>query len=80
MMHVSNMYLHPAVWTDLKIAKPPARLEVRDMIKNQPNQWNLYLLGLERFQKSVAENNPLSYFQIAGMAQVYHQPSLVTDT
>ncbi|ETS78584.1 hypothetical protein PFICI_10646 [Pestalotiopsis fici W106-1] len=48
-------------------AKPPARLEVRDMIKNQPDQWNLYLLGLERFQNSVAENAPLSYFQISGI-------------
>lgn len=48
-------------------AKPPARLEIRDMIKNQPDQWNLYLLGLERFQsKAVAENMPLSYYQIAG--------------
>ncbi|KAI1848861.1 hypothetical protein JX266_005289 [Neoarthrinium moseri] len=48
-------------------AKPPVRMEVRDMIKTQPDQWNLYLLGLERFQKSVAENMPLSYFQIAGI-------------
>ncbi|KAF7532664.1 hypothetical protein G7054_g7781 [Neopestalotiopsis clavispora] len=48
-------------------ARPPARLEVRDMIKNQPDQWNLYLLGLERFQNSVAENAPLSYFQISGI-------------
>ena len=41
--------------------KPPARLEVRDMIKNQPDQWNLYLLGLERFQSSLLkEDEPLS--------------------
>ncbi|TKW49434.1 Tyrosinase [Colletotrichum tanaceti] len=46
-------------------APPPVRLEVRDMIKDHPDQWNLYLLGLERFQNSVDEKLPLSYFEIA---------------
>lgn len=41
------------------------RLELRDMVENHPDQWNLFLLGLERFQK-VDEKEPLSYFQIAG--------------
>lgn len=40
------------------------RLELRDMIKDYPDQWNLYLLALERFQ-AVPEDQPLSYFQIA---------------
>ncbi|GKT56388.1 tyrosinase precursor [Colletotrichum tofieldiae] len=44
---------------------PPVRMEVRDMIKDHPDQWNLYLLGLERFQNSVDEELPLSYFEIA---------------
>lgn len=47
-------------------AKPPVRIEVRDMIKDHPDQWNLYLLGLERFQNSVKEDSPLSFFEIAG--------------
>ncbi|KZL81883.1 tyrosinase precursor [Colletotrichum incanum] len=46
---------------------PPVRMEVRDMIKDYPDQWNLYLLGLERFQNSVNEELPLSYFEIAGI-------------
>ncbi|KAI8159016.1 hypothetical protein K4K49_005078 [Colletotrichum sp. SAR 10_70] len=33
---------------------PPVRMEVRDMIKAQPDQWNLYLLGLERFKDNLA--------------------------
>ncbi|KAK1465698.1 hypothetical protein CMEL01_11690 [Colletotrichum melonis] len=45
--------------------EPPMRLELRDMIKDYPDQWNLYLLALERFQ-AVPEDQPLSYFQIAG--------------
>ncbi|TQN70844.1 Tyrosinase [Colletotrichum shisoi] len=48
-------------------ANPPVRLEVRDVIKDHPDQWNLYLLGLERFQNSVDEKLPLSYFEIAGI-------------
>ncbi|KAI1335061.1 Di-copper centre-containing protein [Xylariaceae sp. FL0016] len=48
-------------------AKPPSRTEIRDMIKDHPDQWNLYLLGLEKFQKTVPEDMPLSYFKIAGI-------------
>ncbi|KAK1640802.1 hypothetical protein BDP81DRAFT_457782 [Colletotrichum phormii] len=46
--------------------EPPMRLELRDMIKDHPDQWTLYLLALERFQ-AVPEDQPLSYFQIAGI-------------
>ncbi|CAI0650900.1 unnamed protein product [Colletotrichum noveboracense] len=45
---------------------PPVRMEVRDMIKDQPDQWNLYLLGLERFKENVPEGMPLSFFELAG--------------
>ncbi|KAK0377149.1 hypothetical protein CLIM01_05497 [Colletotrichum limetticola] len=46
--------------------EPPMRLELRDMATNHSDQWTLFLLGLERFQK-VDEKEPLSYFQIAGI-------------
>ncbi|KXH68335.1 hypothetical protein CSAL01_06245 [Colletotrichum salicis] len=45
--------------------EPPMRLELRDMIKDKPYQWTLYLLALERFQ-AIPEEQSLSYFQIAG--------------
>ncbi|KAK2038005.1 Di-copper centre-containing protein [Colletotrichum somersetense] len=48
-------------------ANPPVRMEVRDMIKDHPDQWNLFLLGLERFQNSVDETMPLSWYEIAGI-------------
>lgn len=41
------------------------RLEIRDLEKNYPDQWNVYLLGLQRFQ-SISQDDKLSYFQIAG--------------
>ncbi|KAF2177857.1 Di-copper centre-containing protein [Zopfia rhizophila CBS 207.26] len=41
------------------------RLEIRDLNKNA-DQWNLYLLGMERFMaKSMSDR--LSYYQIAGV-------------
>nr|XP_036576373.1 tyrosinase [Colletotrichum truncatum]KAF6783111.1 tyrosinase [Colletotrichum truncatum] len=47
---------------------PPVRLEVRDMIKDHPDQWNLYLRGLERFKsEAVPERMPLSYFELAAI-------------
>ena len=41
------------------------RLEIRDLERNHPDQWNVFLLGLQRFQ-SVSQDDKLSYFQIAG--------------
>lgn len=41
------------------------RLEIRELEKNE-DQWNVYLLGLRRFQ-SVDQNDKLSYYQISGM-------------
>ncbi|KAL1595142.1 hypothetical protein SLS60_009830 [Paraconiothyrium brasiliense] len=42
------------------------RLEIRDLEKNNPDQWNVFLLGLQRFQ-SIDQSDKLSYFQIAGI-------------
>ncbi|KAK6196963.1 hypothetical protein LQW54_010977 [Pestalotiopsis sp. IQ-011] len=49
--------------------KSPARMELQDMIKNQPEQWKLFLRALERFRDTskIPEERPLSYFQIAGI-------------
>ena len=41
------------------------RLEIRELEKNA-DQWNVYLLGLRRFQ-NVSQSDKLSYYQIAGM-------------
>ncbi|KAJ4303408.1 hypothetical protein N0V90_002301 [Kalmusia sp. IMI 367209] len=45
---------------------PQPRLEIRDLEKNHPDQWNVFLLGLQRFQ-AVSQDDKLSYFQIAGI-------------
>lgn len=41
------------------------RLEIRELNKNA-DQWNLYVLGMERFQ-AMNKNDPLSYYQVAGV-------------
>jgi tyrosinase len=41
------------------------RLEIRELEKNE-DQWNVYLLGLQRFQ-SVDQSDKLSYYQITRM-------------
>ncbi|KAF2705592.1 Di-copper centre-containing protein [Pleomassaria siparia CBS 279.74] len=41
------------------------RLEIRDLQKNA-DQWNLYLLGMERF-KAKDKTDSLSYYQVAGI-------------
>ena len=41
------------------------RLEIRDLKKNA-DQWNLYLLGMERFQGK-DKNDRLSYYQVSGV-------------
>jgi tyrosinase len=43
---------------------PHPRLEIRELEKNK-DQWNVFLLGLSRFQ-SIDQNEKLSYFQVAG--------------
>ena len=41
------------------------RLEIRDLKKNA-DQWNLFLLAMERFQNK-PKDDPMSYYQIAGV-------------
>jgi tyrosinase len=41
------------------------RKEIRDLFKNK-DQWNLYLLGMERFMAK-PHSDRLSYYQLAGM-------------
>jgi len=43
---------------------PQPRLEIRQL-QQEPDQWNLYLLALDRMQKA-DQSNELSYYQIAG--------------
>jgi tyrosinase len=47
------------------------RLEIRDLEKNYPDQWNIFLLGLQRFQ-AIDQDDKLSYFQIAGKLLCQH--------
>lgn len=44
----------------------PLRLEIRELQNKHPDQWNLYLLGLDAFKK-VDEKSDLSYYGIAGI-------------
>lgn len=53
----------------LGVSSIQPRLEVRDLERNHPDQWNVFLLGLQRFQ-SVSQDDKLSYFQIAGKMSV----------
>ncbi len=44
----------------------PFRREVLELQFNHPDQWNMYMLALERLQ-SVDQNEKLSWYQIAGI-------------
>ena len=48
------------------------RLEVRQMLFTKPNQWTLFVLGLQRFQ-AMSESERMSYYQIAGIHGVPRQ-------
>ena len=48
------------------------RLEVREMLFNKPNQWTLFILGLQKFQR-MSQSDRLSYYQIAGIHGVPRQ-------
>jgi len=48
------------------------RLEVRQMLFTKPNQWTLFVLGLQRFQ-AMSESDRMSYYQIAGIHGVPRQ-------
>ncbi|TLD32554.1 tyrosinase precursor [Venturia nashicola] len=51
----------------------PLRREVRELQSRFPDQWNLYMLGLEAFQ-GMDENNITSYYQIAGIHGMPYKP------
>ncbi|PQE33295.1 tyrosinase precursor protein [Rutstroemia sp. NJR-2017a WRK4] len=44
----------------------PLRLEIRDLQRNHPDQWTLYILGIQAFQQ-LDEKTDLSYYGIAGI-------------
>ncbi|KAI9651401.1 hypothetical protein NHQ30_001443 [Ciborinia camelliae] len=44
----------------------PLRREIRDLQQNFPDQWTLYILGLQAFQQ-LHENSDLSWYGIAGI-------------
>ncbi|KAF2465062.1 tyrosinase [Lindgomyces ingoldianus] len=44
----------------------PIRREVRDLQKNFPDQWNVYILGLRSFQMA-DQTDPVSFYQITGI-------------
>lgn len=47
------------------LGNPFLRLEVRDMKANYPDQWNLYLLGLDQLHMT-DQQDPLSYYGLSG--------------
>ena len=49
------------------------RLEVRIMHSNYPNQWNLFLLAMQRLQNQ-AQTDPLSYYGLAGIHGIPNIP------
>ncbi|KAM0718253.1 hypothetical protein Q7P37_006585 [Cladosporium fusiforme] len=53
------------VVTGIQGTSPQPRLEIRELQKNA-DQWNIYLLGMNRFMRT-NESEKLSYYQIAGI-------------
>jgi tyrosinase len=48
------------------------RLEVRQMLFTKPNQWTLFVLALQKFQK-MSQSDRMSWYQIAGIHGVPRQ-------
>ena len=48
------------------------RLEIRQLKSEQPNQWNLFILAMQKFQAQ-AQTSKTSYYQIAGIHGVPRQ-------
>jgi tyrosinase len=44
---------------------PAERMEIREL-RNNADQWNLYLLGMERFMRK-SRDDKVGYYQIAGV-------------
>ena len=55
------------VVTGIQGTSTQPRLEIRQLEKN-PDQWNIYLLGMNRFMRS-NQSEKLSYYQVAGKSQ-----------
>ena len=51
----------------------PLRREVRDLQRNFPEQFNLYVLGLQHLQ-GLNENEDRSYYQISGIHGLPYKP------
>jgi tyrosinase len=52
--------------TGVQIGQVLPRYEIRDLQNNHPDQFNVYLLGLQRLQQ-VNQSDFLSWFQISGI-------------
>jgi tyrosinase len=56
----------PIPATGVQIGQILPRREIRDLQQNYPDEFNVYLLGLQRLQ-SVDQQDSLSWFQVAGI-------------
>lgn len=64
--HNTSANIHPVLGVaGLGINTTAPRLEIRELQRN-PDLFNIYLLGLQRWQNTSQEDK-LSYFQVAGM-------------
>lgn len=43
------------------------RMELRVMQQQQPDMFNIYLLGLQHMMQTTSNTDPLSYYQVAGV-------------
>ena len=59
--------------TGVQIGQVLPRYEIRDLQNNYPDQFNVYLLGLQRLQQ-VDQSDFLSWFQISGIHGVPRTP------
>lgn len=53
------------------------RLEIRELEKNA-DQWNIFLLGLDRFMRS-NQSEKLSYYQVAGKSRCTVRQNMCND-
>lgn len=63
-------------WIDTPLGNVPVRREIRDLQNNYPDQWSLYLQGLEALHWS-DQNDPLSLY---GIASEFNDARLPADT
>jgi tyrosinase len=70
---ISKRQSSPIPATGVQIGEVLPRREIRDLQQNYPDEFNVYLLGLQRLQ-SVNQQDPLSWFQLAGIHGVPKAP------